>query len=306
MPRILDDNFIIDLLSNRFGNLLHTVQRDPSLGLQIRENYINIYYRGGNIIKIEMKDTEYIHSFDENYYQENKTQSKNELLELSKSNKWDQFFPQAKRAMDINLGPDGKEEREFQQLVVRDNNYSSIANSTDYFILDVEYSRKRARFDMIAVEWISESSARKLQKNYLPKLMIIEMKYGDKALQGKSGLRDHEKHYQDLVSNESDLSNFKEEMLVHFNQIRVLGLIPCLSETENPNTVTRFVDRVELAFLITNHDPASTILAKELTSLQRRDAKFIVSNFMGYGIYHQSVFGYAQFRQRFMRQIHEV
>ena len=288
-------------------NISHSIiHNDPSLDLQIRDNYINIYYRGGNIIKIEKKDNEYLHSFDENYFQENKAQSRNKLLSLCANNNWDHFFLQAKQVMDINLGPVGNEEREYQQLVVRDNNYSSIANSTDYFIIDIEYSRKRARFDMIAVEWISEPSIRKLQKNYLPKLMIIEMKYGDKVLQGKSGMRDHERHYQDLVSNESDLNKFKEEMIILFQQKRDLGLIPCLSKSKNKNIVTKFADHVQLAFLLANHDPASESLLKELDFFEQQEPKFIVSNFMGYGIYHQSVYSYTQFLDRFTKQIHEV
>jgi len=59
--------------------------------------------------------------------------------------------------------------------VVRENNYSSISNGTDYFIIDIEYdNHAHARFDLVAVEWPSKASHRKLAKDYKPKLVVIE------------------------------------------------------------------------------------------------------------------------------------
>ena len=38
---------------NRF---LEVVKKDATLCLEIRENYINIYYRGGNLVRIQEKN----------------------------------------------------------------------------------------------------------------------------------------------------------------------------------------------------------------------------------------------------------
>lgn len=201
------------------------------------------------------------------------------------------------------LGPTGKEEREFQQLVVRDNNYSSLANGTDFFIIDIEYAYPK---DLVAVEWRSEGPKKKYPEKYLPNLFIIEMKYGDKSLKGKSGLKDHQRQFHHLLSNEPYLEQSKQEMIHLFDQKRELGLIPYLAKSENKNAVTKFDDEIQLAFLIANHDPARELFIKEMELLESLEVNFIVSNFMGYGICHQSVYSYAQFQQRFMRQIHEV
>ena len=53
--------------------------------------------------------------------------------------------------MDCYFGENRSDEREFQQLMVRDNNFGSIANSTDYYVCDIEYDSDNGRFDMIAV-----------------------------------------------------------------------------------------------------------------------------------------------------------
>ena len=306
MPHLLDDDFVQDLLSGSLSNLLEYVTEDPSLDLQIRDNYINIYYRGGNILKADKKGEGYAFFFDENYFKGNQTNSKDALFALLNKSNWDDYIPEAKRVMDKFFGASKNEEREFQQLVIRDNNVSSLANGTDFFIIDVEYAYLNVGiFDLVAVEWRSEGPKRKYPDKHKPVLYIIEMKYGDKALKGKSGLKDHQEQFHHLATNEVYLEQFKQEMIALFEQKRNLGLIPSLSKTNNPNTVSGFNDDLQFAFLLANHDPASELLIKELKLLEFHDVRFIVSNFMGYGIYHQSVFSYPQYRERFMRQIYE-
>jgi len=307
MPHILDDEFVHDLLSGSFSSLLEYVIDDPSLDLQIRDNYINIYYRGGNLLKIDKVGNEYNYFFDMKYLKGNKLNSKDTLHELLNKSLWNDYIPEAKQVMDRFFGATKNEEREFQQLVIRDNNRSSLANGTDFFIIDVEYAYPHVGiFDLIAVEWLSEGPKRKHPDKYKAKLYVIEMKYGDKALKGKSGLTDHLKQFNHLLSNSSYSEELKKEMIDLFEQKRNLGLIPCLAKSNNPNIVPAFDDEIQFAFLLANHDPASELLIKEMELLEQVDAKFIVSNFMGYGIYHQSVYSYTQFRQRFMRQIHEI
>ena len=307
MVRRLDEYFVKELLCGQLKDCLIYVRDDDTLDMEIRENSINIYYRGGNVLKVKKNGNSYQYGFDDNYLPSNSTGIKNRLHELRNHNNWNDYFPKAKQAMDFYFKDHQKEEREFQQLVVRENNFSSIANGTDYFIIDIEYdNHKNARFDIIAVEWPSETSKRKLLANYKPKLVIIEMKYGDGALSGNSGMKKHENDFLEFISNEADLNEFKKEMLFLFKQKRELGLIPCLSSSKNSNEIKEFVEDVDLLFLIANHDPASQKLTKELSSLNWHDSGFIISNFMGYGIYKQCVYKTLQFKQLFKRQVNEV
>jgi len=66
-----------------------------------------------------------------------------------------------------------KREREYQQLVERENNDRKDSN---YYIADIEYTETDSRFDMIAVHRKDRSDYTKI------KLAIIEMKYGEKAI----------------------------------------------------------------------------------------------------------------------------
>ncbi|MGR3293181.1 MAG: hypothetical protein ACUZ9M_04085 [Candidatus Scalindua sp.] len=181
MARKLDNEFIEELLTRNLKDCLDCVRNDDTLDLAIRENCINIYYRGGSALKVNKNENHYQYKFDENYLNDNSVISKDELNKLKGQSDWNNYFPRAKQTMDFYFSEKRNEEKEFQQLVVRENNYSSIANGTDYFIIDIEYdNRKNARFDIIAVEWPSDASKRKLSNNYKPKLVIIEMKYGDR------------------------------------------------------------------------------------------------------------------------------
>lgn len=299
MARKLEKEFVEGLLTRNLKSCLDYVRDDDTLDLEIRENYINIYYRGGNVLKVNKNGNYYQYEFDDNYLNANPVISKAELDKLKNQSDWNNYFPKAKQTMDFYFSKKrNNEEKEFQQLVVRENNYSSIANGTDYFIIDIEYdNHKNARFDIIAVEWPSEASKRKLSNNYKPKLVIIEMKYGDGALSGIAGMKKHEDDFLRFISNSTDLNEFKKEMLCLFKQKRELGLIPCLSNSNNSNEIIEFADDVELTFLIANHDPASRKLTEELSSLENLKASFIASNFMGYGIYNHSVYKLSQFKQ---------
>ena len=300
MARILDKDFVKELLHGNLKDCLDYVRRDDTLDLEIRENYINIYYRGGNVLEINKNSGCYQYDFDVNYLKTNPVILKTELDKLRNQNDWNNYFPKAKQAMDFFFSKNRKEEREFQQLVVRENNYSSLANGTDYFIIDFEYdNRKGARFDLIAVEWPSEASKRKVPKNYKPKLVIIEMKYGDGAISGTSGMTEHWNKFSKFISTPIALKNFKKEMLCLFKQKRELGLIPCLSNKNNSNEIREFTDDVEFTFLIANYNPASRKLTEALSSCENLKANFIVSNFMGYGIYNHRVYNLSQFQELF-------
>lgn len=53
--RKLSNTFMNDLLNEGgvLHSILHRVKRDHTLMLSIRQDYINIYYRGGNLLKVE-------------------------------------------------------------------------------------------------------------------------------------------------------------------------------------------------------------------------------------------------------------
>jgi len=307
--RGLSQKFIADLESGLLKELLDFVINDYTLDLQIRENYVNVYYRGGNVLRVKAdkkKINGYRFEFDDKYLNHKKLKFlhlnhtptlKIDLDFYRDKGDWLKYFALAKQAMDLYLTTiKQSDERENQQLLVRENNYSAVANATDYFIVDIEYAnRAKGRFDIIAIEWLSEASKRKLFKSYKPKLVIIEMKYGHKALTGAAGMNKHYLDFKNYFSNPVKAQSFKEEMVELFKQKRQLGLIPCLSDNCNNNSIEEFDDAIDFAFLLSNVDPDSRVLKREIQNLNNNDIKFFASNFLGYGLFKPRLYEQTEF-----------
>ena len=66
--RKLSSTFIRDLTTGFLQELLHLIQIDQTLCLCIRENYINIYYRGGNLFRLSEGKNSYTGTFDLKYF----------------------------------------------------------------------------------------------------------------------------------------------------------------------------------------------------------------------------------------------
>ena len=73
--RGLSETFLEDLLSGYLKPILECVKNDDTLFLGIRENYINIYYRGGSILKLTENKKNYLAEFNANYFQVEKKTS---------------------------------------------------------------------------------------------------------------------------------------------------------------------------------------------------------------------------------------
>jgi len=165
------------------NGLLNLVLQDATLELEMRGTCsASIYYRGGNLLRIEWNGTQYVLHFDTNYCSHGQNLSGQpsiaEAIEQA---------PIYKQTMNRWFAQHPKYEREFQQLVERDNNrHGAISHATDYYIVDTEFVYEDARFDMVAVHWPSIGAVRK--NLHAPKLAFIEMKYGDGALSGTAGL----------------------------------------------------------------------------------------------------------------------
>lgn len=302
--RKLSENFILALKKGVLWPILNIARNDLTLCLEIRKDYINIYYRGGNILKIKREANCYSAFFDTKYLDKNTTKVPERrprtLSESKDVSAWIDAVPFLKHEMDLWFGKNPKDEREFQQLVVRENNFGGSAKSTDYFICDIEYANTSGRFDLIAVRWPSSGHERKNNKNI--GISFIEMKYLDHALKGKAGLRKHVQDMDKFLSVKTRLCALKEEMCTVFNQMLDLKLIRNQKPIANFNN-----EKPEFIIILANHDPDSSLLRKELLALEKSyknmDLKFAISNFMGYGLYKENMYTLKDFLKRFDKQI---
>ena len=297
--RYLSDPFFKDLERGILAPLLKHLQLDNSLCFQIRKDYINIYYRGGNLLKVsDNKNGTYGAFFCSEYFEGRKISLPPHTLSSEKEMaKWLALFPTLKHTMDVYFTSSPNLEREAQQMLVRENNIGKGARSTDYFICDIEYADSGARYDMIAIKWPSTSASRKNTR--CASLAFIELKYLDQALTGKCGLQDHLKGINAFLAEPDNVLDIKCEMLKVFNKLREYKFIEAKKDLED----FKETSKPEYIFILANHDPASEKLRRELKDIpsffENFDLKFAVSNFMGYGLYEQNMLTKDEFLRKF-------
>ncbi|MCX6224454.1 MAG: hypothetical protein NTV01_06840 [Bacteroidia bacterium] len=315
MPRILKEQFMSDLKNGALKDVLQRVKADHTLDLQIRDDQVNIYYRGGNLCRISRDRVKYQFEFDEKYAKETCPQSLKDLIPGSKDTPqvWIARFPQLKQIVDIYLSSKHKGEREYQQLIVRENNYSKVSNATDYFIVDIEYDDQtngnRARFDILAIKWESDGQLRK-EKGLLampPRLVLMEVKYGDGALKGQSGIKKHIKDLDNFLSNPTKVNELKQEVIYNFKQKRELGLVKFGGHGNKNQVINISNEKPEVILLLAAHDPASSILRNELKNvdggMQHADLMVAMANFVGYALFREHVLPFKIFLQNYQNQI---
>lgn len=293
--RGLSPEFLADLQTGLLAPLRERVVRDRSLCLELRENYVNVYYRGGNVMRVCAADGGYSAFFDRKYFAEAESTTPMPPAQLRKPEDigaWLAALPSLKSAMDV-WQPG--EEREIQQLVLRDNNFGGCARATDYYVCDIEHANEHGRFDLVAVHWPSTPSARK--KSDGRRLVLGEVKVGDDALDGPAGLHAHIKDVNAHLAAPESRAGLEREMVRVFNQKRALGLIDCDKD------LAGFSDEPPMLLLVlVNHDPDKSRLRELLRALPpspHAELRVATSSLLGYGLYDPAILTIDQALSRY-------
>lgn len=262
--RALSQTFMNDLLNpdGLLHPILERVKQDHTLMLSIRKDYINIYYRGGNILRVKEQSSGPYSSFFDNKYNKSGVPSfglPDVIERQGAARTWVDSFQDLKGIMDFYFSKYSKPEREFQQLVARENNLSTIANQSEYFVTDIEFadSDLGARFDILALRWLALQ--RKSSSNCRPAL--IEMKYGDGALSGKAGALKHLQDIDALISIADKYKTLLETMETQFNQLDELGLMAFNRVANLTKIKLDASEKPEVIFVLANHNPRSSKLS---------------------------------------------
>ena len=211
------------------------------LDFQIRENYINVYFRGGCIWKIGgvAPKSWGLSFFTEMKYfkRPNSDQLDSSWLPESRGgvDKWNSVRTRLETVMEgwFNIHP--KEERDLQHKCA----FNHVINtSSNWIIVDIEYAawlhgkkcnkgalncRRLCKIDMVAFQ---RSSL--MQSGAIP-LYIIEFKVGGGAVTGTSGVISHAQDIHQFLCNRADhnaRNAFLESMKNIVREKLSLGLLP--------------------------------------------------------------------------------
>lgn len=225
--RVINDKFVKDLLEGELSFFLEEVKtKRDLLSLEIRGDYINIYYRGGNIVRIAQSNSRYSFFFDVKYCRSGEYQYPEDNPHYQTLASMDNYDAQAfiknlpvmRSVMDAWFKKYPKKEREYQQNLQSEN----------AFVVDIEhqynYDRQGGmRFDMIIVDG--------------DKMYVTENKIGTSAIGGNAGVV---KHY-------TDICNFLDDDRLH------QGLIDSVIETSKVKHKLGLLERE-----ISQIDPSKT------------------------------------------------
>ena len=306
--RKISDSFLNDLAHNDglLNPLLKKVQKDHTLFLAIRANYINIYYRGGNILRLsELRINYYAAEFDVNYgrFRQEVPDMPISISSRKEAEVWAESIPKLKVVMDEYFAENKKSEREYQQLIAHENNLSSISNESEYFIADIEYSPPGSsmRLDMLAVKWLA--SKRKSIKYCQP--VIMELKYGASSVNsGNSSLLKHLKDFESLINDENSYNELIRSLENQFDQLNHLNLIK-FNKPKNYRRMKVYSSKPEVILILANYNPRSQRLFNLLADSDLKaysesplfDLRFFVASFSGYGLHSQCMFSLEEFLQ---------
>jgi hypothetical protein len=239
--RGINEKFITDLQTGCLKKFLEAVISNDQLWMGIRKNYINIYYCGGNAIRITQKRTGYEMFFDINYCNNKpytKYRDKIQAVDFLNPAEVYDAFPCMLEEMDSWFESHPKPERTFQHKLLKDNPQ----------IIDIEYAGKTSenkgfRLDMLA---ISDEG-----------IIIVENKYGNKAIGGKAGLA---KHHNDIVRILDD-EQLKGEMIESAKMIAANKAALKLSSVN----VTE--EQFEILLLLADYRDAGKALQNEIDKM---------------------------------------
>ncbi len=267
--------FFEALQSGTLRPLREAVTSDPSLCPEIRDDILTIYYRGGSLLQINRLPTGEFQSFLTKEYL-NLEEARNwfgiKVEELRNPDSGEGVIPSRVRSIPIlkALMDDYFDrvrlmrEKEFQQQIVIANNHCYGDIKTDYFFCDMEFANLSQRFDLVGVRWPATGPAR--QNNQDLHLCIGEVKFGTSAIpngSGQSGLVGHFQNFLTFLQDNSQLDNFRDEVLGRFNQKQKLGFIPAA-----PSLIASFADRhPDYLVMLGDCNPRSAILRREIDRL---------------------------------------
>lgn len=247
--RQLSNTFLICLKSGFLSSLTEYVRNDIDLNLEIREGYINIYYKGNSLLKLCEAGSllRYKAEIDPKFLEGTQTS-----LDFTEDT-----VPQFIKAIPLvkeNINRYGaySKEIEYEQMIIRANNYEEH-NNTEYFIVDRQYDMPEGQVDLFGIYWDRDYR----RPNQEVPLCLMEVKFAlNEQIQE---VHEQLNRYYEAVKNKA--SEIAEEMEVIFQQKLKLGLYSQEQRnTMKTLTFSRNIEKFQFILIFVDYNPNSTLL----------------------------------------------
>ena len=252
--RTLNKNFISDFKIGKYYPILNYVINDNTLDLEIRDGYINIYFKGNAILKLYENGTTEIH----NKFLIGTGITKLSLSTITEVKKFIDSLPIIKYNVIKVKSKRPTLEIEYEQLLIRSNNLNKNVNS-DTYLTDRQYANNinKSRFDLSGFYW--ERTNRK--RNQTVPLIFIEVKYSlnndikDIDVQLQKYYDTVEKNINDIADETCYLKNLKIELgLINQSKERLDAL--------KTLKISNIIDKAKFIIALIDYNPNSKLLDK--------------------------------------------
>lgn len=245
---------ISDTLVRKYkeSKLYTLVAEDESMLACIRNNAIGIYYNSDRVAMVRLKDNNL--SCEINSYYLSDYYTTGDRVQSENKHVSPEYISSNIDTIKNNSTKRETPEKKAQQYLVHQNNSSE---ESSWYCFDIEYrqttSKQRdepkfdGRFDILAV---SKSSPHRIA--------IIELKYGDGAIGGKSGIVKHLKDFKNFSNSDSCKENLQREIPAILQNLKSIGYnIP----VEMDNSSFRYENKIEFYVICLYEDesPKGTV-----------------------------------------------
>lgn len=256
MPRKLSETFMSALQNGFLAELRKKVIADKDLDLQIRDNYLNIYYKGNSLLKLAER-TPKKYKVDINA----KFEVKPEIQELRDEASVERFIQNIPFLKENIIRHGGNSlEAEYEQLIIRANKFEA-KNNSEYFIVDRQYAANdedRHRFDLTGFHWPRAGGGKIDQAP----LCLLEVKFS--LNQDIKNLHEQILRYYEFLRKY--IAEFADEAQNMFRQKLGLGLI-----NQNDNRLKALealqfspcIDEAQFVLILVDYNPHSKLLEFE-------------------------------------------
>jgi hypothetical protein len=277
--RKLSKTFLSCLKSGFLSEITEYVKRDHDLNLEIRESYINVYYKGNSLLKLNE-----VNSLLRYRAEIHKKFLEGVKLSLDFTESTVPQFIKAIPFIKENIVKYGKHslELEYEQLIIRANNFER-RNNTEYFIVDRQYVMNKGRFDLSGFHW---KTAGRMKNQEVP-VCLMELKF---ALNTdiKEVHNQLAGYYESIKDNAALVA---EELETVFKQKLSLNLYDQSTDRINAMktlTFSRDINKFQFILIFVDYNQNSSLL--NLASIEKLPfAKQVKVFHAGFGMWHHNV-----------------
>ena len=199
----IDKAFCEAFKRTKFYTEIYQKHKDEII-IGIRDGYINLYYNCDSIAKIDVDKPSI--AVVKSYYTDEK-------VGILSDKDYVSFYDIIKKNSDRR----NKKEKQAQERLFIDNNSNP---SSVWFCIDVEFT-KSLRGKNTAEDWRFDIIA--ISKTAPYRVALIELKYGKKAIGGKSGIRTHVRDFY-AFHKENRYIDLKDEIVSIVKSLQEIGV----------------------------------------------------------------------------------